>query len=140
MENASKALLIAGGILIAIIIISMFIMMYNKMTSIKKTQEEKIEMEQIAEFNAQFEAYNKKLMYGADVITLYNKVQEHNKKSNERITINIPDDFSAKIDELKNGNMDEEDTEDLLTLRFKCTSMIYNNSGKVGQITIVSAQ
>ena len=40
MENAAKALLIAGGILIAIIILSMFLMMYNRMTSIQKAQEE----------------------------------------------------------------------------------------------------
>lgn len=141
MENAAKALLIAGGILIAIIILSMFVMMYNRMTSIQKAQEEQRELEQIAAFNAEFESYNKQLMYGADVITLYNKVQEHNSNNpSEEIEIDLPEDFKTSIEALKQGNLSEEATEDLLKLRFKCTSMVYGNSGKVNKITIISAQ
>ena len=78
MENASKALLIAGGVLIALIIIAMFIMMLNKMSNLKNAQQEQIEIEQLAAFNAEFEAYNKKAMYGTDVITLMNKAIQNN--------------------------------------------------------------
>lgn len=80
MENASKALLIAGGILIAIIVLTMFIMMFNRISNIQKEQEEQIRIEQVVAFNNEFEAYNKKVMYGTDVITLINKVAENNKK------------------------------------------------------------
>lgn len=41
MENAAKALLIAGGVLLAIIIISMFVMMYNKISDMQKTRRRK---------------------------------------------------------------------------------------------------
>ena len=82
MENASKALLIAGGVLIALIILTMFIVMYNNMANIQKEQEEQTRIEQIAAFNAEFEAYNKKVMYGTDVITLINKVAERTVKKN----------------------------------------------------------
>ena len=131
MENAAKALLIAGGILIAIIILSMFVMMYNKMINIQNAQEEKTRLEQIAAFNAEYEAYNKKMMYGADVVTLKNKVEEHNRNNfNDSITIEYPADFQ-NFDSLT-----EEEKKDLLQLRFKCTKMEYNNSGRVSEITI----
>lgn len=126
MENAAKALLIAGGILIAIILISMFLMMYNRMTSIKKAQEEKKEMEQLAAFNAQYEAFNKKLMYGVDVRTLVNKVEENNRNNpSETITIEF-------TEETKFNNSDDSNKN-----RYKCTSMEYSSTtGKVSKIVI----
>lgn len=124
MENAAKALLIAGGILIAIILISMFLMMYNKMTSIKKAQEEKKEMEQLTAFNAQYEAFDKKLMYGVDVRTLDNKVQENNiNNPTEQIKLKTPENY------VNNDSVNK--------LRYKCTSIKYSNvTGKVNEITI----
>ena len=70
MENASKALLIAGGILISIIVISLFVSMYGKMSSLQRTQKEQQEMEQISAFNAEYEAFDKKVMYGTDIMTV----------------------------------------------------------------------
>lgn len=126
MENAAKALLIAGGILIAIILISMFLMMYNRMTSIKKTQEEKKEMEQLAAFNAQYEAFDKKLMYGVDVRTLVNKVEENN-RNNPSETINVTFEPGTEF----------ENTDDFNKNRYKCTSMKYSaTTGKVSEIVI----
>ncbi len=78
MENASKALLIAGGILISIIIISLFLSMYNRMSSFQKSQETEKEFKQISAFNSGYEAFNKQVMYGTDIITLMNKAIENN--------------------------------------------------------------
>lgn len=126
MENAAKALLIAGGILIAIILISMFLMMYNRMTSIKKTQEEKKEMEQLAAFNAQYEAFDKKIMYGVDVRTLVNKAEENN-RNNPSETINV----------IFEPGTEFENTDDFNKNRYKCTSIKYSaTTGKVSEIVI----
>lgn len=134
MENASKALIMAGGVLIAIIILSMFVMMYNKVSGIKKTQQEKVQMEQIATFNAEYEAFNKKMMYGADVVTLANKVEEYNKKNtSDQIKITVPEEI------INFKTMNKEDQEELLKQRFKCTNMEYGNSGKVSAIKIEKA-
>lgn len=124
MENAAKALLIAGGVLIAIILISMFLLMYNRMASIQKTQEQKKEMEQLSAFNAQYEAFNKKLMYGVDVRTLENKVNENNiNNPSEQIELSLPDNF--------------ENSDDVNNLKYKCTSMEYSTAtGKVNKIVI----
>lgn len=124
MENAAKALLIAGGVLIAIILISMFLAMYNKMASIKNTQEQKKEMEQLSAFNAQYEAFDRKLMYGVDVRTLQNKVNENNiNNPSEQIELALPDDF--------------ENSDDVNNLKYKCTSIKYSTeTGKVNKIVI----
>lgn len=76
MENASKALLIAGGIFLALLIVSVMMYMSNSITEIGEAQENRRAAEQLAAFNAEYEAYNKKLMYGTDIITVINKAKE----------------------------------------------------------------
>jgi len=76
MENASKALLIAGGIFLAILILSAMMYMASSITSIGEAQENKKAAEQLAAFNAQYEAYDKQLMYGTDIVTVINKAYE----------------------------------------------------------------
>ena len=85
MENASKALIMAGGILLAIITLSLFIYMTTATTRIGQAQDEKLLAEQILAFNKEYEAYNKRRLYGTDVITIVNKAINHNQKmkSNE---------------------------------------------------------
>lgn len=78
MENASKALLIAGGVLLAMMIISVMLYMSTKITEMGEAQNNRKAAEQLAAFNAEYEAYNKKLLYGTDVISVINKAIEHN--------------------------------------------------------------
>lgn len=94
MENASKALLIAGGILLALLTTSLLILVYNNMQSMQNAQAQKLETEQRIAFNKEYEAYNKSLLYGTDVITVVNKAINNNKKmelmnKDERFYINI---------------------------------------------------
>lgn len=132
MENATKALLIAGGVLIALIIITMFILMFNRISNIQKEQEEQTKIDQLTAFNAEFEAYNKKLMFGADVITLINKAAENNKQyagnNDYKITI-ILDDKEVT----SSSHLIETDAK---TTVFKCTKIEYNNLGRVSKLEI----
>ncbi len=132
MENASKALLIAGGVLIAIIIISMFIMMYNRMASIQKAQEEQTKMEQLAAFNAEYEAYNKKVMYGTDVITVINKAIENNNRysGNEDYIIIVKLDGNEMTSSSSLIGTDKEQT------IFECSKIEYNDLGRICNIEI----
>ncbi len=78
MENASKALIIAGGILLAMLILSLIVLVDSSISDMRRT---KVDQDILAEknaFNAQFEAYNKKIMYGADVISVINKAADNN--------------------------------------------------------------
>lgn len=80
MENASKALLIAGSILIAMITISVFYFMFGQISEFSEATETDTSQEELLAFNQGFEAYNKKLMYGADVISVINKAIDNNEK------------------------------------------------------------
>jgi succinylglutamate desuccinylase len=88
MENASKALLIAGGMLLAILIATMLIFLNTNVKSMKKAESEKEAQEQLVAFNREYEAYNKKIMYGTDVITVVNKAIQNNK------TMDLTDDVT----------------------------------------------
>ena len=80
MEDMSKALIIAGSVLISILIISL-LMYFAKNVGILARGEEKVQVtEEIAEFNAGFEIYEKSLMYGTDVLSCLNKAQNNNQK------------------------------------------------------------
>ena len=93
MENASKALLIAGGILLAIITLSLVVYMITAASSMADAQDSKTLAEQITAFNKEYEAYNKRVMYGTDVITAINKAINHNltieNKTDDPYYINI---------------------------------------------------
>ncbi len=89
MENASKALLIAGSILLALMILSLIVYVSTSTSRMVQAQEEKKATEEIAAFNRQYEAYNKKKMYGTDIITVTNKAIEYNKKEAEKIEIEL---------------------------------------------------
>lgn len=136
MENASKALLIAGGVLIALIIITMFILIFNRMASIQEEQAERTELEQLAAFNSEFEAYNKQIMYGVDVITLINKVEENNKKysrnNDYKITIVL-----NNVEISNSSSLIGTDQEKYI---YKCTKIEYNDLGRVSKMEIESKQ
>ena len=90
MENASKALLIAGGVLLAIIILSVMIYSYVHMQSLERAKAEVLKAEELAAFNREFESYNKKSMYGTDIVSVVNKANSYNKKYDmDLITIYI---------------------------------------------------
>ena len=94
MENASKALLIAGGILLALMTLSLIVYVSTSTTRMAEAQDAKKASEELAAFNASYEAYNKTRMYGTDVITVVNKAINYNGKldnsqKNEAITIKV---------------------------------------------------
>lgn len=78
MENASKALIIAGSILIALLIISLLVMFYNNIKEFQGANENVDMAEQIAEFNKQYDVYYRDNLYGSDILSIANKVVDYN--------------------------------------------------------------
>ena len=74
MENASKALLIAGGMLIALLTITLLVIMFNQIGGFYASEENAEREEQIAKFNLEYEAYNREDVRGTDLLSLINKV------------------------------------------------------------------
>ncbi len=80
MENASKALIMAGGIFIAILVITLLVFFYNNIVTVQNADEQAEIIEQSAEFNKQYDVYNRNNLYGSEVLSLANKMEDYNRK------------------------------------------------------------
>lgn len=78
MENATKALLMAAGIFITILIISLLVLFYSRISTHYSQKHQFTVIEQSEKFNAQFEAYNKDNIRGNELISFMNKVINYN--------------------------------------------------------------
>ena len=78
MENASKALLIAGGILLVMLIIGLLFFSWTKFSEFYSRNDELAEIEDISKFNLQFTNYKNRDVYGYELISLANKVADYN--------------------------------------------------------------
>ena len=94
MENVSKALMMAGGLLISIMVISLIVILWGRLSSYFTENSKTTTVEQDVEFNAQFENYNKKSIRGNELISVMNKIIDYNRtasdiKNYDRIIIDI---------------------------------------------------
>lgn len=95
MENASKALIIAGAILLAILIIGLGIFIYRQAANtVSDTGMDQLAIQQ---FNGQFENYIKDNVSGATVKSLIQLVNTNNavEDTSKKITLNYGDDLLA---------------------------------------------
>lgn len=107
MENASKALIMAGSVLIALMIIGALLLMFNSLSSYQDTNTQNTREAQVIEFNNQFETYNRDDVRGSDMISLVNRIIDYNKRKTEEgyqqmnisITIDNPSEFAFNTDE-----------------------------------------
>lgn len=78
MENASKALLIAGGVLIAMIIASVGVYLYGVYHEHAENVMNRLTESQITEFNAKFLAFEGRDLTANELISIINLVRENN--------------------------------------------------------------
>lgn len=128
MENASKALLMAGEILIAILIIGLIVYMFNSAGQLFKTSEDVEQTEQITAFNKEYEAYDRKLMRGTDIISIINKVNSNNKKYKELSEYQITVEFELVEDLGYKKTVDNDKTVIVLDVDNKISKGKYNNN------------
>ena len=81
MENASKALIIAGAILLTILIISLGIMIYNQASGVVNNNA-MTEVE-VTSFNQKFEQYLGENVRGANVNSLLNAIKTNNMSTDD---------------------------------------------------------
>lgn len=90
MENAAKAILIAGGVLIAILLLTLFSYLFRQMGEDTADIYTTLEQSEIAEFNQKFLNYDWKVtgegkaLSVQDVATLISLTLEGNNKYNYR--------------------------------------------------------
>lgn len=118
MENASKALLMAGGILIAILIIAVLVRSFTTVSMFQKAKLTEEEQAQLVAFNEQYTKYLGQYVYGTEVRTLMNKYENDKQVKVLPEGINPPTGVGQD------------------TKYYKCTEIGYDNStGKVNSIT-----
>ena len=90
MENASKALIMAGAILIGIVIITLGVYLYRSATDFKNTYEAKRSEEQILKFNLDYEKYlGQEKLTIHDVVTALNCANDYKKETGNIIQVKI---------------------------------------------------
>ena len=133
MENATKALLMAGGVLIAIIIITLLVKTYGSIGAFQRQQMSIKEAEQIEEFNKNYTKYEGQYVYGTEVITVINRAINDSQKMGLNIYV--------YVDNVKVGNEYISETENLKNKPFKCESIKYDkNTGRVNEIYFITKQ
>lgn len=81
MENASRALVIAGGVLLSLIIIGVVMFAYRGITSLQKEKDISLSNEQVSKINEQIEKYTKKsVIYGSEVLSICNAIEDYRRK------------------------------------------------------------
>lgn len=153
MENASKALLIAGGILIALLIIALLVYSFGSMSGYFSSEETKEEAEQLEAFNKQYEAYQRKLLRGTDVVSVINKVLDNNDKygpdgyNEPNYIIEVKIEINETVGNLVAGNtysiaeyirmkQDKSNFDDFKRKIFDCKEIKYHSTtGRVNYIS-----
>ena len=80
MENATKALEMAGSVLIGVFILGCIVYAYSRLTEIKKEEQTSERIEQSTDFNKDYDAYNRNDLYGSDIFSVANMVKNYNVK------------------------------------------------------------
>ena len=140
MENASKALIIAGGILIAILIISLGVYIFNNASILSSSYSDKLSQDELNKLNNKFLIYAKDLT-PQEMVSIINLVKENNTKNvgvdenqiqviidNKIIdTLNVSQDWKAVI--MEQAGVDNDP-------KYKFISVEYNdNNGRISKMS-----
>jgi Tfp pilus assembly protein PilE len=150
MENATKALLIAAGILIAIMVVTLLILGWNSISEYYQENSESTKQTQLSEFNQQFERYaNESSIRGSDMLSLISKIDDYNTRQASdggdgyqkmKITISIKStDLSYMKYANSKWNIYSTITEDYLNIILNKISELESRYGSTGEVSKLSA-
>lgn len=83
MENASKALLMAGGMLLAILLLTLLIYAWSLFSEYQSSRDDLADIENTAKFNQQFTNYDREDVQGYELITLVNQIVDYNERKTQ---------------------------------------------------------
>ena len=81
MENAAKALLMAGGVLIGILILTLAAYLYASFGGTSQVIQDRMDSNELEQFNNKFISYQSKECTIYDVLTVVNMANEFNDKN-----------------------------------------------------------
>lgn len=79
MENASKALIMAGSILMSLLVIGLLVFGYTQISDLEQQRTDSDDETKLTEYTRQFEQFNRTL-YGSELLSLANLQEDYNKE------------------------------------------------------------
>lgn len=80
MENASRALIIAGSVLISLLVIAVAVFMFNQLSDLRQTQEDAQMEDKLQSFYSNLDTYVEDNKRGSDILSLANLIQDFNER------------------------------------------------------------
>ena len=147
-DNASNALVMAGGVLLAIMILSLIVFTFKTSADFAKSYEENVEKLNLQAFNNQFEIYNREDITIQDMITVANLAKDINIKNGLEDDSKSPYyvqvllyNGSKSLEKMSNSElikfMEDNTFKDstVETQKYKCKGIEYNpDTNKVSKI------
>ena len=133
MENASNALIMAAGVLIALLILAIGIILFSGYSQLGSTYNLKMSEQEVIKFNSNFTIYEQRTDITAyEIVSLINFVTDYRKKTDLEIIVEYPE-------HNKYNNNLTEFIKDKSNNKFKCTQIQYNGPfGTVNKIKFES--
>lgn len=100
MENASKALIMAGGILISLLVIGALILTFNQLSYYQKSESTSEKTSQLADFNKEYVQYTYDDIKGYELISLINKVIDFNQKDGVGNSVDYDSKITIKVNNI----------------------------------------
>ena len=95
MENVSKALIMAGTVLLALLLIGIFVRLFDAGSKVSETYDKKQQVEQLELYNSQFELYDKNNNTIMELITVANLAYSVNEQHEYDLAHNVEIEIKA---------------------------------------------
>lgn len=123
MENASNALLIGGGILIAMLILSIGVYLFTNYSDLSASYERTMETTEIQKFNEKFLKFEgRQDITIQEIVSLANFAREYNKENGTNIVVLLQNTNLAD----NNKNLIEKIENDTENVKYKAEIPTYN--------------
>lgn len=136
MENASKALIIAGAILLSILIIALGVFVFNQAKS--AVGNTGLSDQEVAAFNSKFDSYEGK-QKGSSVKALINTVKNYNKSAENGEIIDIKNTAAGTgiVNQLPNDTNVSYANTNIVSGKMYTVSFEYNKQGRISAVCYV---
>lgn len=145
MENASKALIIAGTLLLTLMVLSVLVYVFITYSQYSYEYDQKKETEALVQNNTKFTKYMGQTLTAQDVLTIANLTNEYNKKYDYRhIDLYLKENSTYKniFNIINYENTSNNDWKSFLTNNsgntyiIEDSGIVYNNDGTIREIYI----
>ena len=136
MDNASKALIIAGGVLLAILVISVALYLFAGVRGFADAMNIHAEVSAVESFNRYYQSFESKIT-GIDVVNICNKVMNDQKNGHDidcsAISNGLYNNLNRQSDDaIENGSEKAE----LKAKKFNFSISRYDSDGYITYISI----